>query len=97
MGEAQWRRGRKLGRTLYKNEQCVGIVDDADLAEEIVEAFRSARHLRKLALCTPDAAVVEVARLRAALESIRQMAGAHEDLRIEDAAEEALAAGGGPT
>jgi hypothetical protein len=31
-----WRVGRKLGRTLYKDDVCVGMVDSVALAEEIV-------------------------------------------------------------
>jgi hypothetical protein len=28
----QWRVGRKLGRTLYLNDQCVGMVDTSAIA-----------------------------------------------------------------
>lgn len=34
-----WRVGRKLGRTLYKRDVCVGLVDTPGLALEIVEAM----------------------------------------------------------
>lgn len=34
-----WRVGRKLGRTLYRGEQCVGMVDTPELAWEIVRAM----------------------------------------------------------
>jgi hypothetical protein len=33
---AKWRVGRKLGRTLYKDDVCVGMVDTSALAAEIV-------------------------------------------------------------
>ncbi len=33
---ARWRVGRKLGRTLYKDEVCIGMVDTPALAAEIV-------------------------------------------------------------
>jgi hypothetical protein len=36
---ATWRVGRKLGRTLYKDDQCVGMVDTPELAAEIVRAM----------------------------------------------------------
>ena len=38
----RWRVGTKLGRTLYRNEQCVGIVDSRELAAEIVAAMNEA-------------------------------------------------------
>ena len=38
---ATWRVGRKLGRTLYKDDACVGIVDTPELAAEIVKAMAS--------------------------------------------------------
>ena len=34
----KWRVGRKLGRTLYIGDRCVGIVDNALIAEELVAA-----------------------------------------------------------
>lgn len=37
-----WRVGRKLGRTLYKDDVCVGIVDNAELATVIVRAVNGA-------------------------------------------------------
>jgi len=40
-----WRVGRKLGRTLYKDEVCVGMVDTKELAEAIVNAM-NARKVR---------------------------------------------------
>ena len=33
---ATWRVGRKLGRTIYKDDVCVGMVDTSELATEIV-------------------------------------------------------------
>ena len=35
----RWRTGRKLGRTLYLDEVCVGMVDTPELARAIVEAM----------------------------------------------------------
>jgi hypothetical protein len=35
----RWRVGQKLGRTLYRNEVCVGMVDTPELAKEIVAAM----------------------------------------------------------
>lgn len=35
----RWRVGEKLGRTLYRNGQCVGMVDTRELAEEIVRCM----------------------------------------------------------
>ncbi len=39
--EERWRVGRKLGRTLYLDEQVVGMVDAADLASAIVQAMNA--------------------------------------------------------
>lgn len=36
---ATWRVGRKLGRTLYKDDACVGMVDTPELAALIVETM----------------------------------------------------------
>lgn len=36
---ATWRVGRKLGRTLYKDDACVGMVDTPELATLIVETM----------------------------------------------------------
>lgn len=36
-----WRVGRKLGRTLYLDDVCVGMVDTPELAERIVRAMYS--------------------------------------------------------
>ena len=36
-----WRVGRKLGRTLYRDEVCVGMVDTPELAAEIVAAMNA--------------------------------------------------------
>jgi hypothetical protein len=38
----QWRVGTKLGRTLYRDEQCVGMVDTPELAAGIVAAMNKA-------------------------------------------------------
>lgn len=37
-----WRVGTKLGRTLYRDEVCVGMVDTPELAAELVEAINAA-------------------------------------------------------
>lgn len=34
-----WRVGRKLGRTLYRDEVCVGMVDTPEIAAAIIEAM----------------------------------------------------------
>ncbi len=34
-----WRVGTKLGRTLYRNNICIGMVDTAEIAQEIVDAM----------------------------------------------------------
>lgn len=39
MAEPRWRVGTKLGRTLYRDDQCVGMVDTRELAAEIVAAM----------------------------------------------------------
>lgn len=39
MGEPRWRVGTKLGRTLYRDNVCVGMVDTPELAAEIVAAM----------------------------------------------------------
>jgi hypothetical protein len=41
MSESRWRTGRKLGRTLYLDEACVGMVDSAAIASEIVAAMNA--------------------------------------------------------
>lgn len=38
---SSWRIGRKLGRTLYRDEVCVGMVDTPELAAEIVEKMNA--------------------------------------------------------
>ena len=39
---AIWRVGTKLGRTLYRDDRCVGMVDTPELAAEIVSALTRA-------------------------------------------------------
>lgn len=39
---AVWRVGRKVGRTLYREDRLVGIVDDAWFADELVAAANAA-------------------------------------------------------
>ena len=50
-----WRTGRTLGRTLYiqtgeqpsKNDQCVGMLDTPELAEQVVAAVNKSLNIRK--------------------------------------------------
>jgi hypothetical protein len=42
MSEFRWRVGRKLGRTLYRDDRCIGMVDTPELAAEIVAVMNSA-------------------------------------------------------
>jgi len=42
MTEPRWRVGRKLGRTLYRDEICVGMVDTEVIAQAIVERMNAA-------------------------------------------------------
>lgn len=42
MIEPRWRVGRKLGRTIYRDWVCVGMVDTPELAAEIVAAMNGA-------------------------------------------------------
>lgn len=44
MSEPRWRVGRKLGRTLYRDNVCVGMVDSPEVAGEIVAAMNAAAH-----------------------------------------------------
>jgi hypothetical protein len=39
MSKPRWRVGTKLGRTLYVNDHCVGMVDSPEIAAEIVAAL----------------------------------------------------------
>ena len=39
MSEPRWRVGRKLGRTLYRDDECIGMVDTRALAAQIVDAM----------------------------------------------------------
>jgi hypothetical protein len=39
MSDPPWRVGMKLGRTLYFNDLCVGMVDTKELAADIVSAM----------------------------------------------------------
>jgi hypothetical protein len=45
--EPRWRVGRTLGRTLYRDGVCVGIVDTPEIAAEIVAACNAARTQRE--------------------------------------------------
>jgi len=39
--EPRWRVGRKLGRTLYRDDVFVGMVDTPEIAAEIVQAMNA--------------------------------------------------------
>jgi hypothetical protein len=39
MSRPPWRVGRKLGRTLYLDEVCVGMLDDQQIAAVVVEGL----------------------------------------------------------
>lgn len=59
--EPTWRVGRKLGRTLYRDGECVGMVDTAPMAEAIVEAMNGARPAPVVARERTDAEWLELA------------------------------------
>lgn len=40
-----WRVGRKLGRTLYIGDECIGMVDTPELATSIVAAMNARQDL----------------------------------------------------
>jgi hypothetical protein len=42
VSDPRWRVGQKLGRTLYRQDRCVGMVDTPELASEIVAAMNGA-------------------------------------------------------
>ena len=42
MSEPRWRVGRKLGRTLYLDGECVGMMDTPALAKRIVDTMNRA-------------------------------------------------------
>lgn len=44
-----WRVGRKLGRTLYRDDACVGMVDTPELAAQIAAAMNEASGVDPLA------------------------------------------------
>jgi hypothetical protein len=50
---SRWRVGRSLGRTLYKDDRCVGIVDTPELAAEIVEACNRGEVVIRKGKCPP--------------------------------------------
>jgi hypothetical protein len=64
MGEPRWRVGRTLGRTIYLDDECVGMVDEPRLAEGIVAAMNGA---------SIDASSHLLARMRA-LEAVAEQA-----------------------
>jgi hypothetical protein len=47
----RWRVGRTLGRTLYRDDVCVGMVDTPELAAEIVEKMNGDAKKPNLRLC----------------------------------------------
>lgn len=44
-----WRVGKKLGRTLYLDDACVGMVDTPELAKRIVDSMNSFDEMVRLA------------------------------------------------
>lgn len=58
-----WRVGRKLGRTLYRDEVCVGMVDTPGLAAEIVAAMNAAQSKVSFKDAKDDASLPEPVRL----------------------------------
>ena len=51
-----WRVGRKVGRTLYRDEQLVGLMDTPELAAEVVEAMNEAETLTLIGTALSDLA-----------------------------------------
>jgi len=43
-----WRTGRQLGRTLYRDEQLVGMVDTPEIAQAIVQAMNGQTYIAAL-------------------------------------------------
>lgn len=39
MSTPTWRIGRKVGRTLYRNDELVGVMDTPELAAQVVAAL----------------------------------------------------------
>lgn len=39
-----WRTGRKVGRTIYRNDELVGVMDTPQLAEQVVDAVNGDIH-----------------------------------------------------
>jgi hypothetical protein len=68
---AEWRVGRTLGRTLYVGDAVVGMVDTPEIAARICLAMNRGPEEEHAGLCARLASHAnEIARLRAALESI---------------------------
>lgn len=55
-----WRVGRTLGRTLYRDEQCVGMVDTPELAAEIVKALDEWAKLNEAVVAAAETAIIAV-------------------------------------
>lgn len=51
MNEPRWRVGRTLGRTLYREGRCVGMVDSPELAAEIVAALNNVAPNDRVGIC----------------------------------------------
>jgi len=58
-----WRTGRKVGRTIYRDDTLVGVVDTPELARELVDAANERVALR-----------FKLEEARAALTTIRNLA-----------------------
>jgi hypothetical protein len=51
VSQPRWRAGAKLGRTLYRNDRCVGMVDSPELAAEIVAALNGVAPNDRQGIC----------------------------------------------
>ncbi len=78
----RWRVGRTLGRTLYKDDVCIGMVDTPELATEIVIALNDlarARETTALLQKRCQEALQHVESARPALKWVRNHAPRHDD------------------
>lgn len=48
---SRWRVGRKLGRTLYRDEEFVGTMDTKEIAAEIIQAMNARERVIQLPRC----------------------------------------------
>lgn len=51
--QAAWRVGRKLGRTLYRHDALVGLIDDEETAAEIVAGMNAVDRSRGVLVAEP--------------------------------------------